>query len=146
MENTGQSIKTEYFTSGIATYTGLLSTYTADANGFTWQFNNFGGSASQWRVTAMYQLGTTTNAVTGGANGNPVDVIIPETLNDGTADRVIEIEQVSHIDIGLRSFNIVKFPSGFRGSVHNGAAALGYSHNKVRPAMWGAQTLDFSLC
>jgi hypothetical protein len=142
MENTGDNIKTEYFSSGITNYTGLLTTYTADANGFTWVFNN---SAGQWQVTQMYELGTTTNALVGGANGNPTDVIIPETLNDGTADRVIEIQRVSWYTI-TRSFTSVTFPSGFRGVSTGNNDSLGFVENKVQNKMWGAQILDFSLC
>ena len=76
MENTGDNIKAEYFSSGISNYTGILNTYTADANGYTFAYAIDTLRTNSHYIQDVYDLGTTNRATTG-------NLVIPSTLDGG---------------------------------------------------------------
>jgi hypothetical protein len=125
MENTGDNIKAEYFTTGISNYTGLLNTYTADANGYTFAYAIDTSRTNSHYIQDVYDLGTTNRATTG-------DLVIPSTLDGGA--NTVAYDRIAQTTF-QRSFTSVTYPSTI-------FALAGTDSGKY----FGAATIDATQC
>ena len=125
MENTGDNIKAEYFSSGISNYTGILNTYTADANGYTFAYAIDTLRTNSHYIQDVYDLGTTNRATTG-------DLVIPSTLDGGANTVAYDLIAQTQFQ---RSFTSVTYPSTI-------LAIAGTDSGKY----FGAATIDATQC